>query len=68
MTNTEFRQYLERRRDAVVKDFLGKYPADAVKQIDTMLKIVALGGQSARRVRRDYERRLAKRGIDINAL
>lgn len=67
MTNTEFRQYLERRRDAVVKD-PGKYPADAEKQIVTMLKIVALGGQSARRVRRDYERRLAKRGIDINAL
>ena len=67
MTNNDFRLYLERRREAVAKN-PEQYPDDTEEQIVTMLKIMALGGKSARRVRRDYERRLAKRGIDINAL
>ena len=67
MTNTEFRQYLEKRREQIVANPKA-YPADAEANVVTMLKIVALGGKSARRVRRDYERRLAKRGVDIDAL
>lgn len=67
MTNTDFKLYLERRLDQVRKH-PEQYPADSEKNITTMLKIVALGGQSARRVRRDYERNLAKRGVSIEQL
>ena len=67
MTNTDFKLYLERRLDQV-REHPEQYPGDSVKNITTMLKIVALGGQSARRVRRDYERNLAKRGVSIEQL
>ena len=76
MTNSDFRQYLQKRLAQVRKDIENPEVSQtareglryAEKDITTMLKIMALGGKSARRVRRDYERRLAKRGIDINAL
>ena len=67
MTNTDFKLYLDRRL-ALVREHPEQYPADAERNITTMLKIVALGGQSARRVRRDYERNLAKRGVSIEQL
>ena len=67
MTINDFRLYLERRRQDTDQSTRSKLRY-AQQDLDTMLKIMALGGKSARRVRRDYERRLAKRGIDINAL
>lgn len=67
MTNTEFKLYLDRRL-ALVREHPEQYPADAERNITTMIKIVALGGHPARRVRRDYERNLARRGINIAEL
>lgn len=67
MTNTDFKLYLERRLDQV-REHPEQYPGDSEKNITTMLKIVALGGHPARRVRRDYERNLAKRGVSIEQL
>lgn len=75
MTNTEFRIYLNKRliqvrkdiKDSEDKSFKDKM-AHVEKDLVSMLKIVDLGGHPARRVRRDYERNLARRGINIAEL
>lgn len=74
MTNNDFQVYLRKRLDQVRKDIDASADtsfkarmAYVEKDLVSMIRISALGGTRARRVRRDYIRRLARQGIDLNA-
>lgn len=67
MKCSDFITYLQRRLDAVIKA-PDSYPPGTKENLVSMLKIHSLGGEPARRVRRDYIRRLARQGVDINNL
>ena len=66
MTAESFNTYLANRL-AHVRAHKDQYPGDTEANIVSMQKIMALGGRAARRVRRDYERRLAKSGKTLEA-
>lgn len=74
MTNTEFMKYLagklntvraERKKEGITPDEDNRLSKQEGLLV-SMSKIMAAGGPGARRVRRDYERRLQKGGISIN--
>lgn len=75
MTNDQFKLYIAKRLDAVIRDicsgkFSGKEMADLKAQqklLETSAKIARSGGPALRRYRRDYERRLARQGITPEA-
>ena len=75
MTNNDFQVYLRKRLDQVRKDIDTSTDASfkarmayVEKDLVSMIRISALGGTRARRVRRDYERRLARAGVNPDAL
>ena len=72
MTNDQFKLYLAKRLSQVQKDLAtakreGDEPAkktaeENLKLLESFAKIARGPGANLRRVRRDYERRLAKQG------
>lgn len=76
MTNDQFKLYIAKRLDAVTRDirsgkFSGKELADLRAQqelLETSAKIARSGGPALRRYRRDYERRLTRKGTNPDTL
>ena len=67
MTNDEFIKYLSEKRDALFKEQKeGKDVANHLALVISALRIMENSpGQTARRFKRDYLRRLAKQGVKL---
>lgn len=66
MNHEQFTNYLALRLHEVMAH-PADYPAGLSGQLKSLLKLQSVGGPAARRARRDYIRRLARQGIDLNA-
>ena len=66
MNHEQFTDYLSKRLQEVM-EHPADYPDGVSGQLESLLKLQTVGGPAARRARRDYIRRLARQGIDLNA-